>query len=83
MKSVLLAIAILIAAGGIGFWLFTGANRGWSKTSVPLKTVDEVTGLEGVTYEKRFVPGVDFLGATLALAGIIGIAGAFARKAKS
>ena len=55
----------------IGFWAASGANRGWTKTSVPTKTLDEVTGIEGVTYEKRFVPGVDFLGAALLGAGIL------------
>jgi hypothetical protein len=29
---------------------------------VPVKQTDEVTGLEYVTYEDRYVPGVDFLG---------------------
>lgn len=66
------AVSIALLAGAI--WLTTGANRGWTKTTVPIKTVDEVTGIEGVTYEKRFVAGVDFLGAALlgaaALAGI-------------
>jgi hypothetical protein len=33
--------------------------------------VDEVTGIEGVTYEKRFVPGVDFLGAAFLCASIL------------
>ena len=55
----------------IGFWAASGANRGWTKTSVPKKTLDEVTGIEGVTYEKRFVPGVDFLGAAVLGAGIL------------
>ena len=61
----------MLAAGSIIFWAAAGANRGWTKTSVPRKMVDEVTGIEGVSYEKRFVPGVDFLGAALAGAGIL------------
>ena len=63
MKSALrlLALAILLAA--IGYWFATGANRGWTKTSVPIKTVDDVTGIEGVTYQKKFIPGVEFLAA--------------------
>ena len=52
-------------------WAATGANRGWTKTSVPVKTLDPVTGIEGINYEKRFLPGVEFLGAGFILAGIL------------
>ncbi len=73
MKRTLQLLAALVLVAGLGLWLATGANRGWTKTSVPTKSVDEITGIEAITYEKRFVPGVDFLGATLlgaaALAG--------------
>jgi len=55
----LLALAILLAA--VGYWLAAGANRGWDKNKVPIKTVDEVTGIENVTYQKKFIPGVEFL----------------------
>jgi len=71
MKRLLRIIAAVLAAGSIIFWAAVGANRGWTKTSVPGKIVDPVTGIEGVTYEKHFVPGVDFLGAALLGAGIL------------
>ena len=58
---VLRLVAIVLIAGAATFWLLRGANRGWTKTSVQKKTVDEVTGIEGISYEDRFVPGVDFL----------------------
>jgi hypothetical protein len=61
-------ILVLVAAG---YWAAAGANRGWTKTSVPRKTLDDVTGIEGVRYEKRFVPGLDFLALTLAGAGFL------------
>ena len=64
-------VAAILAAGSIIFWAAAGANRGWTKTSVPRKIADPVTGIEGVTYEKHFVPGVDFLGAALLGAGIL------------
>jgi len=64
-------VAAILAAGSIIFWAAAGANRGWTKTSVPRKIADPVTGIEGVTYEKHFVPGVDFLGAALVGAGIL------------
>jgi hypothetical protein len=71
MKRTIRMIAAILIVGAIAFWAATGANRGWTKTSVPKKIVDEVTGIEGVTYEKHFVPGVDFLGAALLGAGIL------------
>ena len=65
MKSILRLLALAIVFGALGYWLATGGNRGWTKTSVPVKTVDDVTGIEGVTYRKQFVPGVDFLAAAV------------------
>ena len=65
----LVSLAIVFAA--VALWLFTGANRGWTKTSEPRKTLDEVTGIEGITYEKRFVPGLDFVGVALLGGGIL------------
>ena len=42
-------------------WLFGGPNLGWTKTSEMVKTRDAVTDQEVITWEKRFLPGVDFL----------------------
>jgi hypothetical protein len=64
---------VLALASGL-FWLGAGANRGWTKTSVPVTTIDEVTGIEGITYQRKFVPGIDFLGITLAAAGVLVVA---------
>lgn len=74
----LLAVLVLVAAGVT--WLATGANRGWTKTSVMVKTPDPVTGIDGITYKKQFLPGVDFLGAALAGAGLLAGASFFFRK---
>jgi len=71
MKRTLRIIAGILIVGAIAFWAATGANRGWTKTRVPKKTVDETTGLEGVQWQEKFVPGVDFLGAALLGAGIL------------
>jgi hypothetical protein len=71
MKRLLQILALMVALAAGSLWLATGANRGWTKTSVPVKTVDDVTGIEGITYKKQFVPGVDFLGVALLGAGIL------------
>ena len=71
MKKTLRLIAAAFLAGAVIFWATAGANRGWTKTHIPVKTVDTVTGLEGVQWQDKFVPGVDFLGAALLGAGIL------------
>ena len=65
MRRILQALALLIMLLAAGTWLVTGAHHGWTKTSVQKKTLDEVTGLEAISYERRFLAGLDFLGAAL------------------
>jgi hypothetical protein len=77
----LLAVLVLLAAGAT--WLATGANRGWTKTSVVVKTLDPVTGIDGISYEKKFLPGVDFLGAAFGGAVLLAGASLFFRKPKT
>jgi len=71
MKRTFRIIAAVLVVGAIAFWAAAGANHGWTKTRVPKKVVDEVTGLEGVQWQDKFVPGVDFLGAALLGAGVL------------
>ncbi|HEY5041317.1 MAG TPA: hypothetical protein VIK53_04885 [Verrucomicrobiae bacterium] len=82
MKRILqlLAVLVLVSAGII--WLATDANRGWTKTSVMVKTLDPVTGIEGISYEKKFLPGVDFLGASVVGAGVLAGISLFFRNQK-
>ena len=74
MAKIIRIIALIIALVAVAGWAATGAHRGWTKTSVAKMTVDEVTGIETPTYEKKLVIGVDILGAALlgsaALAGV-------------
>jgi hypothetical protein len=63
MKRTLRLLSLCIAIAAAIAWFALGANRGWTRTSLPVKTVDEVTGIEGIQYNKKFVPGLELLGA--------------------
>ena len=83
MKRVLQILALAVGFAAVLFWLAAGAQRGWSKTSIPVTSLDEVTGIEGITYKKGFVPGLDFIAATLLGAGCLAGASLFFRKTTS
>jgi hypothetical protein len=70
MRLALRLLAVLVIAGTLAWWAATGAHRGWSKDSVEVRTLDEITGIEQITYDDRFVPGVD----TLAISGAVAAA---------
>jgi len=70
---------MLVVAAGL-IWLAAGANRGWTKTSVPVKTLDEVAGIEGISYQPKFLPGVDFLGVAFGAAALLAGASFLFRK---
>ncbi len=71
--NILRVAAAAVLTAGLAVWLAGGAHAGWTRTSVEVRTLDEVTGIEGVTYEKRFLPGIEVLVLTvLASAGLAG-----------
>ena len=81
MKRVLQIVAALVAVATLTLWLATGANRGWTKTSVEKITLDEVTGIESPTYERGFLPGVDFVAVGILGAGVLaGVSLLFRRR---
>ena len=80
MKRAFRILAVVLALAGVLCWIVLGAHRGWSQTSVPVKIVDEVTGIEAVEYRRQFVPGLDFLGSTLLGAGALAAISLFFRK---
>jgi hypothetical protein len=80
MKKTLRIIAVVLVVGAITFWAATGANQGWTKTRVPQKVADPVTGLEGVQWQDKFIPGVDFLAVAALGAGILGVISLFVGK---
>ncbi|MDD5139445.1 MAG: hypothetical protein PHY43_04185 [Verrucomicrobiales bacterium] len=82
MKRILQILALLVVLAAGATWLVTGANRGWTKTSVAVKTLDPVTEIEGITYQKKFLPGVDLLGCAAAVAVVLAGASFFFRNNK-
>lgn len=74
MSKILRIIALMLALAAAGAWFATGANPGWTKTSVPIKTIDEITGIEAIRYEQRFLPGLELLGAALLGASLLAAA---------
>ncbi len=83
LRKLFRMFALLLALAGVAAWLVTGANRGWTKNRVEKRTVDEVTGIEGITYEDRFVPGVDILAGTMIGAGVLaGVSLLFRKREK-
>ena len=71
MKRTLSILSLILAVGAVTAWAVLGANRGWTRTSLPVKTIDEVTGIEGIQYQKKFVPGLELLGGALLGAGLL------------
>ncbi|MDX1950894.1 MAG: hypothetical protein SFY81_01850 [Verrucomicrobiota bacterium] len=65
MKKALRIGSILLAIIVVAVWAGMGANRGWTKHSVEVRTLDEVTGIEAIEHKKQFVPGIEMLGAGL------------------
>lgn len=76
----LLILAVVLTLGFAGTWVVLGANTGWTKTSVPVTTIDEITGIESQTWEDRFLPGLEFLGGGLVVAAALGGVSLFFRK---
>ena len=73
-------LALALAAAALVGWVALGANRGWTRTSVPVKVLDEVTGIEGIEYRRQFVPGLELLVGALLAAGILAGASFLVRK---
>lgn len=73
MRSLLRFSALIFAFAAVLAWFVMGANVGWTRTSVAVKTIDEVTGLEGVEYRDQFVPGLEVLGIALLACGSLAV----------
>jgi hypothetical protein len=82
MRRLLQMLAVLIALGVLASWLATGAHRGWTQTSVKKVTVDEITGLDAISYEDKLIVGLEVLGSGIFGAGLLGGASLLFRKPK-
>lgn len=71
MKKTLRILALLIALASIGYWYSAGANLGWTKNRVEVKTMDEITGIEASHWEDAFIPGLDFLSVSIGAAAFL------------
>ncbi len=80
MKRNLRMLALGLAVVSPLAWFAMGANRGWTRTSVPVKTLDAVTGIEGIEYRKQFVPGLELLGGGLVFAAGVAATSLFFRN---
>ena len=81
MRKALRILAVMVVLTAAGIWAARGAHGGWTVNNIRKETPDPVTGLVGVSYEKGFLPGVDFLaGAGLAGGVLTGASFLFRKK---
>ncbi len=71
LPLVLRALSALLLGGLLIYWVLNGAHRGWNMNQVPVTKSDEITGINYVEYENRFVPGIEFLGSGIAASGLL------------
>ncbi len=71
MKSILVLVGALITLSVCAWWASNGAHRGWTKTSVAIHKVDEITEIPYVEYEKRLVPGIEFPVLSIMFGGLL------------
>lgn len=83
MRNALRIVAVLVALAALSYWAAAGANLGWNKNKVQIKVTDEVTGIEEIRWEDKFIPGFEFLSMSLGGAAVLGAASFLFRKKQS
>jgi hypothetical protein len=64
-RVLLRMLAAFFVVFAFAYWSAAGWNRGWTKSKLPIKQIDEVTGIEFITYKDHFMPGVELLSLAL------------------
>lgn len=80
MKRALQILAVMLAVATLSVWLAKGANTKFTKNRIQVKTVDPITEIEQVEWQDKFLPGLDFLGGGLGVAGALLGGSLFLRK---
>ncbi len=80
MKRALQIIAAVLAFTTVALWLVGGANPGWTKNRVQVKSIDPITEIEQIQWQDKFIPGLDILGGGLAVAAALFGGSFFIRK---
>ncbi len=76
-------LGIIIALGVFSHWYAAGKNTGWTKDRIAETQVDEITGIEYVTYKDHFLPGVEILAGGVAFGLLLSAATFIRLKPKS
>ena len=83
MRRALRILAVIVLLAAVGIWAAGGAHCGWTINNIEHLTTNPVTGLTGVTYEKGFIPGLDFLAVAAFASGLLAGASFLFRKKKA
>jgi hypothetical protein len=83
MKRLWFILGVAVAAITLAVWLATGAHPGWTRTTETVMRVDAVTGLDYPETRRKFIAGVEWLGAGLGLACVLGTLGILAGRRSS
>ena len=76
---VLRTLAAVLAVGGVGVWLATGAHRGWTRTSEVEMRRDEITGIDYPVRREKFTAGVEIPLVALGGAAVLAVGAAVLR----
>jgi hypothetical protein len=81
-RVLLRGAGVLIALFVFCFWAAKGYHTGWTQNQVPVTRLDPVTEIEFITYEDRFVPGLDYLGGGVVVGTVIFAVTFFRRRSR-
>jgi len=80
VRKALRILAVIVLLAAVAIWAARGAHCGWTINNIEHRATNPVTGLTGVTYEKGFIPGLDFLVVAAFASGLLAGASFLFRK---